>query len=411
MNQPEPELEKPQAATESTILVVDDIARNIQIVGAILSEAGYEVMPATSGRQALERITSRLPDLVLLDLMMPEMDGLEVCRRLKAEPATKTIPVIFLTASTETGHLAQGFEAGAVDYVTKPFQPVELLARVRTHLELHHARAALIRQTARLQAVNEEKSEFLGIAAHDLRNPLNNVLFSCNLLLRETDLTMQDRQEMVSLMKQSAEHMLQLVKNLLEIHALEEGRLHFEARQLGFEELLHSCLSAYSPKAAMKHQGIVLEQIQDNPVIFADPVLARQVIENLLSNAIKYSPRGKHIFVKAVPRGDFVRLEVRDEGPGISQEDQKRLFGKFARLSARPTGGETSTGLGLSIVKRLVTATGGKVWCESKAGEGTTFIVEFPSGATDQDQAISDLSASQHEHDGLAEQAGHAYQA
>jgi signal transduction histidine kinase len=152
----------------ATILVADDVVKNLQVIGTMLRNAGYEVMPATSGRQALERVRAQLPDLVLLDLMMPEMDGLEVCRHLKEDTLTRQIPIIFLKASNEMEHLVKGFAAGAVDYVTKPFNPPELLARVRTHIELTQARE-------RLRELNEEKNEFMGIVAHDLRNPLGAV--------------------------------------------------------------------------------------------------------------------------------------------------------------------------------------------------------------------------------------------
>src|SRR5215468_4871421 len=149
---------------ESLILLVDDVQQNIQVVGTMLREVGYLVMPATSGAAALQRVQKKVPDLILLDLMMPEMDGLEVCRRLKADLSTQSIPVIFLTASNEMNHLVQGLQAGAVDYVTKPFNPPELLARVRTHLELKHSRDIIVRYSEQLNRLNEEKNEFMGIA-------------------------------------------------------------------------------------------------------------------------------------------------------------------------------------------------------------------------------------------------------
>ena len=158
------------------ILVVDDIIRNIQVVGTVLCKEGYEVMPAASGAEALKCVHAQLPDLILLDLMMPEMDGLEVCRRLMAEAATSQVPVVFLTASNEMEHLVKGFEMGAVDYVTKPFNPPELLARVRTHLEL---------ERQRLREMNEEKNEFMGIAAHDLKNPLSAIQGYAEMILED----------------------------------------------------------------------------------------------------------------------------------------------------------------------------------------------------------------------------------
>src|SRR5262245_19131916 len=172
MGYPSPGRAKPR------VLVVDDVMQNLQVVGTMLREEGYDVMPAGSGPQALERVRVRVPDLILLDLMMPEMDGLEVCRRLKTDPATQRIPIIFLTASNEMEHLVTGFGAGAVDYVTKPFNGPELLARVKTHLELKLARE-------RLRQMNDEKNEFMEIAAHDLRNPLSEISGFAEMIIED----------------------------------------------------------------------------------------------------------------------------------------------------------------------------------------------------------------------------------
>ncbi len=169
------------------VLVVDDITRNLQVVGTLLRHAGYEVMPATSDAEALEGAQEQVPDLILLDLMMPDMDGLEVCRRLKADPVLKAIPVIFLTASNEMEHLVNGFEVGAVDYITKPFNAPELLARVRTHLELKRARGTIVRYGLELSRLNEEKNEFMGIAAHDLRNPLSAIKGYTEMMVEDAE--------------------------------------------------------------------------------------------------------------------------------------------------------------------------------------------------------------------------------
>src|SRR5881396_1102729 len=176
------------SAPRTRILVVDDITKNLQIIGTMLRNAGYEVMPTTGGAQALERVRVQLPDLILLDLMMPEMDGLEVCERLKADPLTQQIPIIFLTASNEMAHLVKGFAAGAVDYVTKPFNAPELLARVRTHLELKHARE-------RLREMNNEKNEFMGIVAHDLRSPLGTSEGFSDLILDDPQLAREELED------------------------------------------------------------------------------------------------------------------------------------------------------------------------------------------------------------------------
>ncbi len=357
---------------KSRILVVDDISKNLQVVGTILRNEGYHVMPATSGLQALERVSAQPPDLILLDLMMPEMDGLEVCSRLKAEPLTRQIPVIFLTASNEMEHLMKGFEAGAVDYITKPFNAPELLARVRTHLELKHARE-------RLREMNEEKNEFMGIAAHDLRNPLSAIQGYAEMIIEDAQsLAHRDLEGNGQRIREAAKRMTEMVQNFLDANRIERGELKLNMAISDLSPLLQSVLETQSPHATAKGQIIQIELPPTPTLALADVSITLQVFENLVSNAVKYSPPGKKIFVRLKAEAGVVRFEVEDQGPGLSKKDQKKLFGKFARLSAKPTGGEHSTGLGLSIVKRLVEAMNGKVWCESELGMGAKFIVTIP---------------------------------
>lgn len=369
----------PPSPRDSVILVVDDVAQNIQVVGTMLREAGYSIMPATSGAAALQRVAKKLPDLILLDLMMPGMDGLEVCRALKDNPAAAAIPIIFLTASNEMDHLIQGLAAGAVDYVTKPFNPPELLARVRTHLELKHARNTIVRFGEELGRLNEEKNEFMGIAAHDLRNPLGVIKGYAEMVMEEAhDANHPDLEEIGRKIQDAAARMAEMVQNLLDSNRIERGEMRLDLASTDLGELTRAVVETQQPRAAAKDQTIQFENRDPTPVT-ADRTLMIQVLENLVSNAVKYSPRGKQIQIDLTRTPDHVRLQVRDEGPGLSADDQGKLFGKFARLSAKPTGGEHATGLGLSIVKKMVEAMRGRVWCESEPGKGATFIVELPA--------------------------------
>jgi two-component system, sensor histidine kinase and response regulator len=364
-------MNSPLSPTRWRVLVVDDIAKNLQVVGTMLRKEGYEVMPATSGADALEGVRVQAPDLILLDLMMPEMDGLEVCRRLKADPTVAGLPIIFLTASNEMEHLVKGFEAGAVDYITKPFNAPELLARVRTHLELRQARE-------RLRELNEEKDEFMGIAAHDLRSPLNAVKGYSEMVLEDPALG-RENAALMQRIHEAAARMAEMVQNLLDANRIERGEMKLNLAPTDLAPALNSVIEEQRSRAAAKQQTIHLE-IEPGPArVLVDPSVAVQVLENLVSNAVKYSPSGREIFVRLQKHPAEMRVEVQDQGPGLSAEDQKKLFGKFARLSAKPTGGEHSTGLGLSIVKKMVEAMNGKVWCESELGRGATFIVEFPA--------------------------------
>ena len=367
----------------SRILVVDDITKNLQVVGTVLRNQGYKVMAAASGAEALKCVRTQLPDLILLDLMMPEMDGLEVCRRLKSDSTTSQVPVIFLTASNEMEHLVNGFEVGAVDYVTKPFNPPELLARVRTHLELKHARE-------RLREMNEEKNEFMGIAAHDLRNPLGAITGYAEILIEEMESlqpsvpepgarAVREAGECAGRIRETSRRMAEMVQNLLDANRIERGEMQLNLAPLDLSQTVAAVLETQRPRAVAKQQTLHWQNEAGAVSVLADATVLMQVIENLVSNAVKYSPTGKNIFVRLRRLQEGTLCEVQDEGPGLSAEDQKKLFGKFARLSSKPTGGENSTGLGLSIVKKMVEAMNGRVWCESELGRGATFIVEFPT--------------------------------
>lgn len=367
----------------SRILVVDDITKNLQVVGTVLRNQGYKVMAAASGAEALKCVRTQLPDLILLDLMMPEMDGLEVCRRLKSDSTTSQVPVIFLTASNEMEHLVNGFEVGAVDYVTKPFNPPELLARVRTHLELKHARE-------RLREMNEEKNEFMGIAAHDLRNPLGAITGYAEILIEEMESlqpsvpepgarAVREAGECAGRIRETSRRMAEMVQNLLDANRIERGEMQLNLAPLDLSQTVAAVLETQRPRAVAKQQTLHWQNEVGAVSVLADATVLTQVIENLISNAVKYSPAGKNIFVRLRRLQEGTLCEVQDEGPGLSAEDQKKLFGKFARLSSKPTGGENSTGLGLSIVKKMVEAMNGRVWCESELGRGATFIVEFPT--------------------------------
>jgi signal transduction histidine kinase len=290
--------------------------------------------------------------------------------------------VVFLTASNEMEHLIQGFEVGAVDYVTKPFNPPELLARVRTHLELKHARQ-------RLREMNEEKNEFMGIAAHDLRNPLSAIKGFSEMIVEDAQaLRRKEAQDLDGGLKELEEfgerigvttaRMMEMVQNLLDANRIERGEMKLTLVPTDLAPALNHVIETQRSHATAKQQTIHLESDSTPVVVLVDSSIIAQVLENLVSNAVKYSPPCKDIFVRLKKQAQSARVEVWDEGPGLSAEDQKKLFGKFARLSAKPTGGENSTGLGLSIVKKMVEAMNGKVWCESELGRGATFIVEFP---------------------------------
>lgn len=370
--------------TQRLILIVDDLPENLQVLAGSLKTEGYEILAANNGPRALALVRNRKPDLILLDIMMPDMDGFAVCQKLKEDPESADIPIIFLTARNETKDLLQGFEMGAVDYVTKPFKTPELLARVRTHLELKHSRdlfATYNRQlekiSAHLRKLNEDKNRFLSIVSHDIRGAFGNVVWISRLLAEERAIDAKNASELFSDIGIEAEHMISLAENLLNIDAIErrEVKLHREPVEAG--PLLEFAVQAHQLAAAMKHLKIAIES--DDSKILGDLTACRQVLTNLVSNAVKFSPQEGTVELKIKAENDTtVRVSIKDEGPGLTEEDQRKLFQPFTRLSNNAGSHTHSVGLGLSIVKLMAEGMGGTVGSESTPGAGATFYALLP---------------------------------
>ena len=244
--------------------------------------------------------------------------------------------------------------------------------------EIELSNTALQEKNERLNALNMEKNELMGIVAHDLKNPIGAVRGLADLIY--TGFAEGEQvQEITGSIVHTADRMLELVKNLLDVNQLESGGMQFQTIPFDIAPMLESTIWQYTQPATAKNISLHLSNEGAPSMVVADEQAMMQVLDNIISNAVKYSPHGKNVFVRVKASNEAIRVEIQDEGPGISPDDMKKLFGKFARLSARPTGGEHSTGLGLSIVKKMVEAMQGRVWCESELGKGATFIVELPS--------------------------------
>ena len=267
--------------------------------------------------------------------------------------------------------------------------------------KLHTALAALSAANTRLQELDRERAEFLGIAAHDLRSPLNTVVGYAQLVGRyDPDATPEQREHMEAILRASG-HMLDLLNRLLSVRAIEEGRLELEIGPLDLRAAAQAVYAQYRTKAAQKDIQLVFEAMGGAaPTVLADAQSFGQIVDNLLSNAIKFSPRDRSVAVRVLAEADgaAATVEVQDAGPGLSEEDQRELYGKFARLSARPTGGETSNGLGLSIVKRLAEAMGGRLECRSRLGEGATFSLSLPTAPSDASPGTPGMASSPKAH-------------
>jgi two-component system sensor histidine kinase/response regulator len=361
------ELPLATAETKPIVLVIDDQPLNLRAVSALLSQSGYEVLCSLNGKEGLALAEKAKPNLVLLDMRMPGKDGFEVLRELRESPATADLPVIFLTADDDRENLIRAFSAGANDYVTKPFVGRELLARVRTHVDLKKTRDALSRFA-------REKQEMAEMVAHDLRNYFANIMFATDIQCASSTADPQMLKLAHSIRSSADAGMLFLQALLEQQHQQADGA---QIEPLPVRQLLCEVVDLLAASARKK--DIALDLIpHDTVVVSGLRAGVIHVLENLVSNAIKYSPRKSRVGIKAFNHGKRARIEVMDRGPGVSEDDQQRLFQRFVRLSSVPTAGESSTGLGLALAKQQSRAMGGDLWFDAREGGGSIFTLELP---------------------------------
>lgn len=360
------------------ILIVDDLPQNIQIVASMLKKEGYQLSFASSGPLALKLVQDKPFDLILLDLHMPGMDGFAVCRALKADSQTARIPVIFLTANASTQQAVQGFELGAVDYITKPVEPMELRARVRTHLELKKARDQILAQNAHLHLLNRSKSELLQIVSHDLRTPLTVLISGLEFLQKHLGDLPERLQRRLENMWLAATRMESMIHQFLRRETILLGRRQPEISTFCVASVIDQVLNQHRDWA--QHKAIVFEL--NGPAklqVESDCGAFEQMLDNLISNALKYSPPRGKVFVRwaGLESGEW-QLEIEDQGPGFSREEKQNLFEQQGPRSAAPTSGESSIGLGLTIVKKMLGLLEGDISCLSESPAGAHFRIRLP---------------------------------
>jgi two-component system sensor histidine kinase/response regulator len=311
------------------------------------------------------------PDLVLLDVMMPGMTGFDLCRRLLSQPEWHGLPVIFLSAVTDKSFVTEALEAGAVDFVTKPFHAPELLSRVQLHLNLRQMRL-------RLSAAVEERNHLLEIVAHDLKNPLGGVQFAAAMLAEDAAALSPQQALLVESISESAARALEITGSLLQTRRLEEAKAGLGLMPLCLVDYTGQAVKAFAHHAAVKGSEVRVECAIPTLPVYADRRSLLCVLENLLSNALKFSPPRSKVCIRLTREGHAGVFRIQDQGPGVREDERPKLFRKFTRLSARPTGNELSTGLGLHIVHELVKAMKGEVRYEDGTHGGGCFIVSLP---------------------------------
>ena len=361
----------------STILMVDDMPANLALLAEMLKNRGYKVRAALSGKFALQAVRSDPPDLILLDINMPVMNGFEVCAELKADDKLKDIPVIFLSALNETMDKVKAFGTGGVDYITKPFQLEEAEARVETHLELRRQKRRLQEAYDKLRELENLRDSLVQMIIHDLRSPLTGTFAYLKLIRDNTDHTLSAvHSSYVAEAMKAVMQMIQMACDTLEASKLEEGRMKLKTAVCDLGRILEDGISGVKPLSGRRE--IRLTPPASPVTVLADRELILRVIQNLLSNALKFTRDGDLILLAIEPAGDLVRVSVKDNGLGIAPEYKQKIFSKSAQSELRAGNQRYSAGMGLTFCKLAVEAHGGRIGADSEEGKGSAFWFELP---------------------------------
>ncbi len=362
--------EKQLKLKKPLILIVDDIPKNLQILGTLLRKTDCELAFATDGQQALDTVKRVIPDLILLDIMMPGMDGFEVCRRLKSNDKTKDVPVIFLTAYKNPDDITKSFELGAVDYITKPVHASKLLASVNTHISLKKTKNELREQL-------NSKNKILSIISHDLHGSLGIILSFIQVLHKNRkEFSEEEIDEILENISSSAKNSLGLLENLLAWARSQSGRIKFSPVKVNPDKLISDVLKTF--REAAKKKQIEMSSDINIKSIKADKDMLLLIFRNLISNAIKFTPAGGKVSIDAARQNNSVTFSVKDSGIGMDSAKVEKLFKIGENISTHGTDMELGNGLGLILCKEFIKYHNGQIKIESKPDKGTTVRVILP---------------------------------
>lgn len=365
--------------SEYKILIVDDVMSNVLLLKVLLTNEKFAIATASNGRQALEQVEKENPDLVLLDVMMPDMSGFEVAQHLKSNPNTADIPIIFLTALNSTADIVKGFQVGANDFISKPFNKEELIIRVTHQISLVAAKRLILSKTEELQRTIAGRDKLYSVIAHDLRSPMGSIKMVLNMLILNlpSEKIGAEMYELLTMANQTTEDVFSLLDNLLKWTKSQIGKLNVVYQDVDLVEVTDGVIEIFSMVASLKKIRI-REMKPEKMMVNADIDMLKTVVRNLLSNAIKFSKENSEVLVKMEEVDGMAVVSVQDYGCGISEEGQKKLLHTDTHFSTFGTNNEEGSGLGMLLCKDFVVKNGGKLWFTSKEGEGSIFSFSIP---------------------------------
>ncbi len=371
------------------ILIVDDEERNIKLLKAYLMTKQYGIAEATNGEEALKLVNDFNPDLILLDVMMPGIDGFEVCKRLKQDEKTQMIPVIMVTALSGRNERIKALEVGVDEFLSKPVNRIELLVRVKSLLRIKSYHDELLNSYKEIALKNKKLKELEGVReglthmiVHDLNNPLTAILGNLELIKFDKENLSETQLDGIDKCLNYCADTRQLIQGILDVHRMEEGKLQPEKELTNMTVMLPDLMEQFIARAKMDQISLTFSNSGEVPSVRIDPNLIKRVIANLLSNAIRHTPEGGEIEVTTgfLAEKNSIVFSVKDNGNGLAPEYHQRVFDKFEQVELKDSGVKTGTGgLGLSFCKMAIEAHGGEIWVESEGnGKGATFSFILP---------------------------------
>ena len=360
------------------ILIVDDVVSNVLLLKILLTNEKFQVCTANCGNMCIEQAKAEKPDLILLDVMMPDINGFDTAVILKKDPETQDIPIIFLTALNNPSDLVHGFQVGANDFLTKPFNKEELVMRVMHQIQLVAAKRIIVRQNEELRRTISNRDKMYSVIAHDLRSPMASIRMVLNLAVNvvSPETVGEEIFGLLDKANRESEETHDLLDNLLKWTKSQTGRLNVVYQDIELDDIIPGAVDIFMMIAEMKKIDLKYIPADEKLTVHGDNDMIKTVIRNFLSNAIKFTPEGKGIEVFYKREGDFARISVRDHGVGIAADRVESIFHKGETTYG--TGGEEGSGLGLQLCQDFARKNGGDAYVESVEGEGSTFSFTIP---------------------------------